>query len=262
MANWISRFFRRRRGIHVEIASFSECGPVRKENQDHILVNRRGLVFCVADGMGGGEGGGVASDIVCRAMSNALKDRMDYPARVRAVDEALHGADSDVRAYAARARYRQMGSTATVLVVDSEEGRSAAVGNVGDSRVYRFREGELMLLTEDHTLSREMLRRRGRHGMMSVPRGKETMLDHVLTKAVGVGDFLRVDWRKVDVLEDDVFLLCSDGVHGAVGYDELKEAFSAEGGAGGVLDRIRSLVVAKAGRDNYSAIVVKIGGRV
>jgi len=259
--DWIARFFRRRRGVHVEIASFSECGPVRPENQDHILVNRRGLVFCVADGMGGGEGGAIASDIVCRGICAAAKRRTDFPERVRRVDEALRDADSEVRAYAAKAGFRHMGCTATILVVDAEEGRSAAVGNIGDSRVYRFRAGDLRQLTEDHTVAREMLRRNVSRSLQYFPSPRTAMLSHVLTRAVGVGEESKLDWRNVDTLEGDVFLLCSDGVHGAIEPADLKDAFTKGGGAGEIAERIRLRVLASGARDNLSAIVVKIGGR-
>jgi len=247
--------------VHVEIASFSECGPVRPDNQDHILVSRRGLVFCVADGMGGGEGGGIASDIVCRGICAAVKRRRNFPDRVRCVDEALHDADSEVRAYAAKSGFRHMGCTATVLVVDADEGRCAAVGNIGDSRVYRFRKGELRQITEDHTVAQEMMRRRAPRSANYFPGEKMSMLSHVLTRAVGVGECTKVDWRKIDTAKDDVLLLCSDGVYGAIEKSRLRNAFRQGGGAEEIAERLRRLVLASGARDNFSAIVVRIGGR-
>lgn len=253
--------FRRRRSIHVEIASFCECGPVRRENQDHVLVNRRGLVFCVADGMGGGEGGGVASEIVCREISKAVSRRTDFPERVRLVDAAVRRADADVRAYAAKAGYRQMGSTATVFVGDPEDGRSAVVGNVGDSRVYCLRAGEMRQLTHDHTMEREILRRNSSRQQTPATEARASMLAHVLTRAVGVGTEARLEWRKVDMREGDVFLLCSDGVYGYIAPQALKDAVASGGSAKAIAARISALVEERGAHDNFSAIVVKIGGR-
>jgi serine/threonine protein phosphatase PrpC len=252
---------RLRRRVHVDIASISECGPVRRENQDHILVNRRGLVFCVADGMGGGEGGGTASSIVCREMNKVLAKRTDFPERVRLVDDAVCAADVEVRAFASKAGYRQMGTTVTVLVADSEDGRSAAVGNIGDSRVYRLREGELRQLTRDHTMEREILKHRTLRTAGTATEMRASMLSHVLTRAVGVGEESRLDWRKIDMHAGDVFLLCSDGVYGFVKPDALKEALSTDGAAKEIIHRIGELVIEGGAGDNYSAIVVKIGGR-
>ena len=86
-------------------------------------------------------------------------------------------------------------------------------------------------------------------------------LSHVLTRAVGVGqERLKVDWRKFDVKDGDVLLVCSDGVHGAVPPSALSVAVSGGGDAKTILARICSLVVATGAHDNYSAVVVKIGG--
>ena len=254
-------FFRRRRSIHVDIASFCECGPVRCENQDHILVNRRGLVFCVADGIGGGEGGGVASEMVCREISKVVSRRTDFPERVRLVDAAVRRADASVRAYAAKAGYRQMGSTATVFVGDPEDGRSAVVGNIGDSRVYCLRAGEMRQLTHDHTLESEMLRNGSSRPLSHAMEVRASMLAHLLTRAVGVGDDARLEWRKVDMRDGDVFLLCSDGVHGFLSPEALKEAVASGESAKEIAARISRGVVERGAHDNFSAIVVKIGGR-
>ena len=253
--------FRRRRRIHVEIAGFCECGPVRRENQDHIHVNRRGLVFCVADGMGGGEGGGVASEMVCREISRAVSKRTDFPERVRLVDAAVSRADACVRAYAAKAGYRQMGSTATVLVCDPEGGRSAVVGNIGDSRVYCLRAGEMRQLTQDHTMEREILRRNSSRQQTPAAEARASMLAHLLTRAVGVGTETRLEWRRVDMREGDVFLLCSDGVYGFMPPQALKDAVASGGSAKEIAARISRCVEERGAHDNFSAIVVKIGVR-
>ena len=250
-----------RRRVHVDISSLSECGPVRRENQDHILVSRRGLVFCVADGMGGGEGGGTASSIVCREMNKVLAKRTDFPERVRLVDGAVCAADAEVRAFAAKAGYRQLGTTVTILVADPEDGRSAAVGNIGDSRVYRLREGELKQLTRDHTMEREILRRRSVRQVDASVETRASMLSHVLTRAVGVGNESKLDWRKIDMHAGDVFLVCSDGVYGFVKPDALKAALASGEAAKDIVRRIGDLVLEGGAGDNYSAIVVKIGGR-
>ena len=86
-------------------------------------------------------------------------------------------------------------------------------------------------------------------------------LSHVLTRAVGVGqEPLKVDWHKIDVVDGDVLLLCSDGVHGSVPHPMLLGAVLAGGSSKEIIDRIATMVVESGARDNYSAIVVKIGG--
>ena len=248
------------RKFKTDVAFASECGLVRRENQDHLVADPKALVFCVADGMGGGEAGGEASAAVCRNVDSVLHERASFADRVRLVDDAIHRADGEIRAVSAAAGYRQMGSTVAVLVSDGK--RIAAVGNVGDSRVYRLRDGKLRQLTRDHTLTAEILSHRLPQGAKPLADVRALALSHVLTRAVGVGqERLKVDWRKVDVKEGDVMLLCSDGVHGAVAPSRLAAAVAAGGGATEILGRICSLVVASGAKDNYSAVVVKIGGR-
>ena len=259
MLDWLFRLFRRRRGIHVDIASISECGLVRKENQDHIFIGRRGLVFCVADGMGGGESGGTASEIICREMAESVRHRTDFRGRVRHVEEAIRRANAKVRDYAARHGLSQMGSTATVAVVDAEKGRHVAVGNIGDSRIYRMRRGEFLQLTNDHTVEHELQLK----NFMLAGRGlvdmRRTALSHVLTRAVGVGDVTGLEWFDIDLMAGDILLLCSDGVHGFVKPSALKSAVAAGGRSEDIVRRVRKLVLAGGAGDNFSAIVVKIG---
>lgn len=249
----------KQRRFRTDVAFASECGFVRRENQDNVVVDPKTLVFCVADGMGGGEAGGEASASICRNVDSALHERASFADRVRLVDDAIHRADGEIRAVSAAAGYRQMGSTVAVLVSDGK--RIAAVGNVGDSRVYRLRDGKLCQLTRDHTLTAEILSHRLPQGAKPLADVRALALSHVLTRAVGVGqERLKVDWRRVDVKEGDVMLLCSDGVHGSVLPSELAAAVAAGGGAEEILGRICSLVVAAGAHDNYSAVVVKIGG--
>ena len=194
-----------RRRFKVDVASASECGLVRKDNQDHLVADPKTLVFCVADGMGGGEAGGEASDIICRSIGSALREHVGFADRVRLVDDAICRADGEIKAIAASAGYRQMGSTVAVLISDGK--RIAAVGNVGDSRVYRLRGGKLQQLTRDHTLTEAILANRPPQGVRPLADIRALALSHVLTRAVGVGqDRLKVDWRKFDVKDGDVLV--------------------------------------------------------
>ena len=248
------------RKFRTDVAFASECGLVRRENEDHLLADTKTLVFCVADGMGGGDAGGEASSTVCRNIDSALHERASFADRVRLVDDAIHRADGEIRDISAAAGYRQMGTTVAVLVSDGK--RIAAVGNVGDSRVYRMRGGKLAQLTKDHTLTAEILSHRLHQGVKPLADVRARALSHILTRAVGVGQGrLKVDWRKIDVKTGDVILLCSDGVHGAITPSALAAAIAAGGGAKEILGRICSRVVASGARDNYSAVVVKIGGK-
>ena len=108
----------------------------------------------------------------------------------------------------------------------------------------------------------ELMSRRPVQGAKPFADVRYLALSHVLTRAVGVGqEPLKVDWHKIDVVDGDVLLLCSDGVHGFVPHSVILDAVLAGGSAREIVDRIAAIVVENGARDNYSAIVVKIGGR-
>ena len=247
------------RKFKVDVAFASECGLVRKENQDHVVADPKALVFCVADGMGGGEAGGEASDIVCRNVSAVLHDYASFADRVRLVDDAIHRADGEIRAISAAAGYRQMGSTAAVLVSDGR--RIAAVGNVGDSRVYRLRDGGLVQLTRDHTIVRELNLQTAGRAVAAGLRDRSLAISHMLTRALGVQEEAAPEWRRIDVRRDDVFLVCTDGLYDAASEADIRGALAAGGAAKEIAARLARLAVAGGAGDNYSLVVVKIGGR-
>ncbi len=246
-----------RKRISVDVASASERGLVRPDNQDHVLVNRRNCVFCVADGMGGGEGGAEASEIVCCTISEAVARRMDFANRLHLVDDALLKANSSIHDYAVAHGYAKMATTGTVLVLDAEESDNAVVGNIGDSRIYRFRHGELKQLTRDHTMANELVSGRPPStGALA----RKCSLSHVLTRAIGVEPELAVDWRRIEVRPGDAFLLCSDGVYDMVDDGQLRGAFAAGGNASTIVSRISEKATAAGAADNFSIVVVKVRG--
>lgn len=243
-----------RKRIFVDVASVCERGLVRPDNQDHVLVNRRNCVFCVADGMGGGDGGAEASEIVCSTISEAVARRTDFANRLRLVDVALAKANSSIHDHAVAHGYAKMATTATVLVLDAEESDNAVVGNIGDSRIYRFRHDKLKQLSRDHTMANELISCTQSSTDAIVRRS----LSHVLTRAVGVEPELAVDWRRIEVRHGDAFLLCSDGVYDMVDDGELRAAFAADGNASAIVRRISEKAIAAGAEDNFSIVVVKV----
>lgn len=260
MMNLFKLLFRRKK-LSVECASVSDRGKVRPDNQDSLLVNRGRGAFCVADGMGGGEGGAEASRIVCAKVAEAVSKRCDFVDRVSRADASVTAANTAIREYASEAGYRQMGSTVAMLLVDLEDGRQALVGTVGDSRIYRYRAGTLQQLTRDHTVAGELGRRTGAARGLADLSGRGTALSHVLTRAVGVIPEVQVEWHRIDVKAGDQYLLCSDGLYDMADDEAIRHAFAVGGSAKEVVARLAEAADAAGATDNYTVIVVKIGGR-
>jgi hypothetical protein len=147
-------------------------------------------------------------------------------------------------------RLRGMGTTFVCLVVAGERG---IVAHVGDSRLYLARRGHVHVLTEDHTLIAEQIRA----GDLRPEDAHKSPFKGVLTRALGQHESVQVDTLVVDLLPGDAFLLCSDGLYGYFGDDELAKRF-----APGVSDSLPADLVTAAnergGRDNITAIVVAV----
>ncbi len=258
--NWFKRLFRRRR-VRIDVAALSDRGLVRAENQDHVWVNRGRLFYCVADGMGGGDGGAKASEIVCRCLGAAVAPRTDFAERLKRIHEALAKANADIRAYAAQAGFtRQMASTAALLAVDPATCRQAVVGFIGDSRVYQLRAGALVQLTHDHTIACELSRHPASRAVAEGLKDRSLAIAHMLTRAVGVQPDVDPEWRRVDVRRADTFLVCTDGLYDAASEAAIRDALAAGGTAKEIAARLGRLAVAGGAGDNYSLVVVKIGG--
>ena len=248
------------KGLRIESAVCSERGLVRPDNQDSFFKSDEQMVYCVADGMGGGEGGAKASSIVAECVRKAVESHKgDYGERVKSVADAIREANAEIRAYAQKMNYRQMATTATVLMSDPDDATEAVIGYVGDSRVYRFRDGHLAQVTRDHTLAEE-LKRMARLNIPIGVDGRASRLSHVLTRAVGIEDEVTLDWRRIDLREGDTVIISSDGLYDVLPDDEIRRLLSEGGTPEAVVRRLSDSIVQGGAIDNYTIILLKVGG--
>jgi len=243
------------KSMPLDCASVSETGLVRSENQDSVLVREDADVYCVADGMGGGDGGAVASALMCRAVDKEVVSSLDLQGKMKAMAAAVHEANAAIRDYAAKAGYSQMATTVAMMALRLEGEPTAVIGHVGDSRVYRCRAGRLSALTADHTVAAEINRRSAAAGKNEVVTGR---LTHILTRAVGIGD-VETEWKKVDVAPGDIFMICSDGVYDMVPDDKIERTLATASSAKAAVDRLSEMIVAAGAEDNYTFVVIRIG---
>ena len=245
------------KGRRIESAACSERGLVRPDNQDSFFKSDEQMVYCVADGMGGGEGGAKASSIVAECVHKAVESHKDYDERVKAVADAIREANAEIRVYAQKMNYRQMATTATVLMSDPDDATEAVIGYVGDSRVYRFRDGHLEQVTRDHTLAEE-LKRMARLNIPIGVDGRASRLSHVLTRAVGIEDEVTLDWRRIDLREGDMAIISSDGLYDVLPDDEIRRLLSEGGTPEAVIRRLSDSIVRGGAIDNYTIILIKV----
>ena len=239
-------------------AAVSDTGLVREENQDAYACAPEDGFLCVADGMGGGEGGALASRWCCEALLAASRAMAGQPleARERAVDAALQEANVRIRGYAKESGFRTMGTTAVAVLLEPVEGFRARVFHVGDSRLYRFRNARLDVLTRDHTVGNELGRAMSSSSADQARslQARSNPLTHILTRAVGTELRARPEWRTVDVQRGDRLMLCSDGVHDMLDDATIGRLLAMGRSPRDVVARIEAAVRHAGAGDNYTAL--------
>lgn len=272
-------------------AARTDVGHVREQNEDdHCSLPEAGL-FAVADGMGGHAAGEVASRIAVETLRRRLTEQEgdagdggdgDGAESEAAGDDGAHGARPGPEAVASairegnrriHARGREepdrsgMGTTLTVLV--THPAGSWTIGHVGDSRCYRFREGELERLTRDHSWVQEQVDA----GRLTREQARRHPASSMLTRALGTAPEVEVDCYEGELAEGDLFLLASDGLTDMIPEGELSSLLGAgappegpgdgdvEGETRGALEDLADALVSTAldagGSDNITVVLVR-----
>jgi protein phosphatase len=233
----------------VDFVQLSDTGRERRTNEDNAFS--QAPLFAVADGMGGARGGEVASGIVVETLNGGMPDGVPPEAGLAELTrEANHRIHQRATADAERAG---MGTTLTAAYVGDGE---VAFAHVGDSRAYRFRDGKLEQLTNDHSLVGELVRR----GKLTPQQAEEHPQRSVITRALGPEASVQVDSFSVGAQPGDVFLLCSDGLTSMVTVetmeDILREADSLDAAGRRLIDAANE----EGGRDNITVVLFRIEG--
>ncbi len=206
--------------FRIEDTASTHVGNVRKENEDSLLAAPQSGLWLVADGMGGHAHGQFASRAIVEAFAGvSIPDTIEDACFV--VAETIHDANSRIYSRSLELG-TQMGSTVVSLVV---RGHEFAVLWAGDSRAYVFRGGQLILLSRDHTQVEALLER----GLLTPDEARDHPMKHVLARAVGVQETLEIDAIRDTIQPRDVFLLCSDGLHGVLEDHEIAAMLREKG---------------------------------
>ena len=236
------------RRLRLAWGGATDQGRIRANNQDAMYADS-GL-FVVADGMGGHQGGEVAANLAVRTVAQAdpeglaqLRDAITEANRVvheTAIEQPeLHG----------------MGTTLTTLAVSREtESPQFVLLNVGDSRIYRHRDGQLEQLTEDHSYVAELVRR----GEIDEEAATVHPYRNMLTRAIGVHAEVEIDEWVLDPVAGDRFMLCSDGLTNELDDSEIAEQLALEQDPSATAKALVGLANKRGGRDNSTVLIVDV----
>ena len=237
--------------IDVRESAATHVGLVRSSNQDSYYCNPTAGIWVVADGMGGHYGGEWASAAIIEHIGNLAKNG-GFAERLCAVRQAI--ADSNQCIFdEAQVQSRQMGSTVVALVIG--EGRYALLW-AGDSRAYLKRGGDFLRLTRDHSQAEELVDA----GLLDRGAVAGHRSSHILVRAIGVLPSVEVDEVVGECAENDIFLLCSDGLHNLVGDAEIAEMIDREAFSR-VSEQLVELGLERGAPDNITVCVVSVGAK-
>jgi len=252
--------------MRLEAAGKTHVGMKRNHNEDNLLLLPEENLFCVADGMGGHSSGEVASKIAVAEVSEffkyTAKDReITWPFKMekdRNYDEnrlstAVKVANARIfEASQSEAKYRGMGTTiVSAYFVDGD----TMVGHVGDSRVYRYvaAEQKLVQLTEDHSLLNDYIKAK----KLTAEEIENFPHKNVIVRALGMKDSVVVDVTRLQPQEDDLFLLCSDGLSGMVSDPKMEEILQRQPDLEKAAQSLIDAANAAGGNDNVTCILVR-----
>ena len=227
----------------------TDVGKVRANNQDAPIVSEKLRLYGVADGMGGHKGGEVASTSARDDLLRELEGKTPSVA-------ALSGAIEEVN----RQIYHQqehddaltgMGTTLSVLWMSDN---FVYIGHVGDSRVYLLRDGEFKQMTLDHSLVEQLVR----EGVLTEEEAQNHPMRNIITRAIGTDESVEVDVVVEERRKGDLWLACSDGLHGLVDDRQMRDAlrqYAPEKAA----DVLLQAALDAGGRDNVTLVIVHDG---
>lgn len=240
--------------MQLDIWAQTDVGLKREANEDSILIDKNIGLFIVADGMGGHEGGEVASALAVQTVQKILKNKNNFKEKLTPeglLKKAYREASYQIyhKGHVTNPELMGMGTT---MVLGYLVKSKLYIANVGDSRGYLFRDSNLWQLTEDHSLVNEQVKA----GLITEDDMENVVGKNVITRSVGYEVELEVDIHYRVVNAGDIYLFCSDGLSGMVPFslilDTIKHTPSEK-----VVPKLINLAKKGGGDDNISVILIK-----
>jgi serine/threonine protein phosphatase PrpC len=239
-------------------AGATDIGKKRKTNQDSFFISKEHKLFIVADGMGGHNGGDIASQIAVKVYPEYLiKNQNQEP--VDLIKHSIKHANVSIKQYGET--HTDLVGMGTTIVSFYFKGQNLYVGNVGDSRAYLISNHKIFQLTRDHSLVQEKLN----YGVYDREQAALDPQKNVLVRTVGFDDDVEVDVFTYKVIKNDIFLCCSDGLHGKVSDEDMvyivnemipNPAIATQELCDQVVKTLIGLANENGGQDNITVILV------
>jgi serine/threonine protein phosphatase PrpC len=257
---------------YVSVAAATHVGKVREKNEDAFVVadltggallkdlsherfdvGERGVLLAVSDGMGGAQAGEVASAIVVDTLTREIGNAPLETPRDTTLTEAVKAAHEAVRT---RGQQDQAKMGATLTAVFVRAGR-AYIAEVGDSRAYLIRSGQIAQVTKDQSMVQLLVD----SGVMSAADANNSPMRNVILQAMGHQRELKIAVNKLELRDRDCLVLCSDGLTVHVSDDEIRDKVLGARPETAV-QQLLDLALERGGKDNVTIVVAGIGGEL
>ena len=258
--------------VSLTVVGQTDIGLVRKTNEDAFLiadltggslldeqriakfeVGQRGVLLAVSDGMGGHKAGEVASALVVESLRRSMALQPLQGSSDALLEKAAVQANRDVWKAAHVPGREGMGATLTAVFIHD---KTAYIAEVGDSRAYLVRSGQIKQVTRDQSYVQLMVD----SGTMNLEEAKQSELSSVILQAMGIKESVQVALGRLDLRLRDCFVLCSDGLSGLVSADEIRHIVLTAGLPDAVCARLVELARTRGGDDNITVIVAGVSG--
>jgi len=251
------------RRVKTTTAVYSDVGKVRTANEDSYYISRDENLLVVCDGMGGQVAGGLASKMAVETIKDVYQSMSGKDVLTFLYDEERKLTSGSQRLVAAVrlanrriynisakfSKLRGMGTTVVALALDSS---FATMVHVGDSRIFRYSDRKILQLTEDHSWLNELIE----DNEINEEQIETFSQKNVITRALGTSPTIRIDIHSEKYRKNDLYVLCTDGMHGTVGAKDIKKVVERSKGS---IDRIaRTLIEAAVRRDGSDNVTVAV----
>lgn len=239
--------------ITITFGAASDTGKLRDANEDSFLVGEH--LLAVADGMGGHNAGEVASAMAIQLLSQAATEKIESPESFTELVSTIN--DAIFTAATGTTEQRGMGTTLTAIAVTgtASTDEHVVVVNVGDSRTYIMREGDLRQVTVDHSYVQELVS----EGIISANDARTHPRRNIVTRALGIDSRVIADSWTLPIVNGDRYLLCSDGLVDEISDEEILAILMQNSDPQRAAERLIAAANDRGGRDNVTVIVVDVG---
>jgi len=242
----------------LEFFSVTDTGRARRNNEDSVAVDEAGRIAVLADGMGGYNAGEVASGMASERVKDELGLRLKAlgptPSESEMKSALLDAVDSANReVYDAAMSHPEYAGMGTTLVVAVYRGERLWLGHIGDSRGYRFRNGDLEQLTRDHSLLQEQIDA----GLITAEQAAYSMHKNLVTRAVGVDELVDLEIHDYPVEPGDLLLMCSDGLSDMLSDEQIEQLLRTNDSLPAAGAMLVQAANAAGGRDNIAVVLAR-----